>query len=365
MTADDLRGALIGEIRSSGARRGEALDSIRELSRRYEVSKAVAEKAVRSLVEDGICYAEQGRGVFLAVDADDGLESRLVATSTVAVVFGYLEYPATDHHFYRQVYEGIQEWIVGNRCNVLKLYNWRRKTPSQKGAELSRFASGVDGLIALGVYSDEDCIRLRNTGLPLVAVDHDTELLGVDCAVLDDVPAFEELTKRTVDASSGKVFFVQVVYESGEDPSGGARLGIVKSAAERAGRGEVSVIALNADDASQDEERTGIIRDALASGDEGPAVIFEDEYMVARVAGQLASAGYESMRDYVLGYLGPADMPDKLAGIPATVAAMDFRALGRSGAELLGARMKQGAGRAVKRAIRGEVLEHQPQSVRR
>jgi DNA-binding LacI/PurR family transcriptional regulator len=360
----NLRGLLIAQIRRAGLDRGAPLPSIREISRRHNVTKATAEKAVRALVADGICYAEQGRGVFLAVDDAAALEEKLAATRTIAVVFGYLDYPATDHHFYRQVYEGIQGWIVGGRCNLLKLYNWRVKSDAQKDQELARFASGVDGLIALGVYVDDDLIRLRNTGLPLAVVDFDTESLGIDCALLNDAPAFEELVERTLAESSGEVYFVQVTYEMGEDPSGGARLGIVRRAAERAGRRDVQVISLGADDASRDAEKLRELRERVSSGEAKPAVIFEDEYMVQRVAAHLAAAGRDAMRDYVPAYLGPAEPPAGLERIPALVAAFDFRGLGRTGGELLGARMKRGPGRPARKTVRGDVRECAPQAAR-
>jgi DNA-binding LacI/PurR family transcriptional regulator len=357
MAPEQLRVLLIDQVRAARLGRGDAMPSIRAISRAHEVSKAIAERAIRSLVADGICYAEQGRGVFLAVSSDVELESRLVAIKTIAVVFGYLEYPATDHHFYRQVYEGIQEWIVGNRCNVLKLYSWRQKAASQKDAELARFAGGIDGLIALGLYSDEDCMRLRNTGLPLAVVDYEAESLGIDCAIMDDCDTLEQLAARTFEAAPGELFFLHVKHESGEDPSHGARLRIVERVAKQAGRASVKVIALDADDTSRDTQELEVVRTEIAAGTARPAVIFDDEHLVARVAAELSSGDAEAMRDYVLAYLGPQEVPAELEKVPALIAGFDFRELGRAGGQLLEMRMQQGAGRPVKRAIRGEVRE--------
>jgi len=170
-----VREELPERIREQGLRRGSALPSIRKISRIYGVSKAAAERAGRSLVRDGISYTQHGRGVFLAVEDP---EEAMSGSNTIGVVFGFLEYPRTDHCFYRQVYEGTQEWVARSRCNVLKLFSWRAKSASQKANELAHFTSLLGGLVALGIYSDEDCILLRNTGLPLVVLDHDTDAAG-------------------------------------------------------------------------------------------------------------------------------------------------------------------------------------------
>ncbi len=358
MTADDLREALVQEIRNTRARKGELLDSIRELARRYGVSKAVAEKAVRSLVKNGICYAEQGKGVFVAIEDPNEIDDLLDTPKTICAVFGFLEYPRSDHHFFRQVYEGTQEWIAGNRFNVLKLYSWRAKSAAVKDRELRRCAPAVDGFLTLGIYSDEDCIRLRNSGLPVAAIDYDVESLGIDSATFDNYDTMKELVGTVVDRDPGEVWYISVQRAKMDDPSLVERRTAFKEVLKDAGRPFDSVkhIELPVDDGVHDD---GLLA-PIARGSEGsmPAVVFEDEYLVVRAAAALARRGLEAGRDYLLAYVGPADRPEDLAALPALAAAYDFRSLGRAGIELLHERMKANPGRPVKRTVPGLVREH-------
>ena len=59
----DVRAKLIREFRSSRLCNGQTIESVRTIAERFGISKSAAQKAVRSLVADGICRAEHGRGV--------------------------------------------------------------------------------------------------------------------------------------------------------------------------------------------------------------------------------------------------------------------------------------------------------------
>jgi hypothetical protein len=233
----ELRRAILAEAHRRGLGCGRALPSLREISRAHGVSKALAERAVAGLVEEGICRAQHGRGVFLAVDGPEAAAEKLAPVLTVGVVFGFQDYPATDHPFYRQVYEGLAEWIAARGANVLKLYNWRTKSPAQKRRELREFAGSLGGLVALGVYSDRDCILLRDAGLPLVVLDYDTGGLGIDCATLDNPGGMLELGRRVAAASSGEVFLVSAQRGSDDDPAPRERRAALERALAETGRG--------------------------------------------------------------------------------------------------------------------------------
>jgi len=339
-----VREALIKEIGHGKLQRGEPLPSIREISKAQRVSKAIAERAVRSLVEEGICYAEQGRGVFLAVDGPDELD-RLTQTATVGAIFGYLEYPRTDHVFYRQVYEGTQEWISGRHFNVLRLYSWRAKGPVQKSRELAQFADRLAGLVALGVYSDADCTLMRNTGLPLVVLDYDTESLGIDCAVLDNFETMYRLGRRVMAEEPGEVFLIGMERRTYDDPTSLERRAALEKAMAESGRSfpEENWLRLPISLGKKDRARLKTVRAAARSG--GPRPL-----------------GLKAEKDYLLAYTGAAELSPQLERIPALVGASDYRKLGRAGAELLGERMKKGPGRPVKVAVPGEIVDLRPHS---
>jgi len=341
---------------------GSALPSVRKISRIYGVSKAAAERAVRSLVRDGICYTQHGRGVFLAVENP---EEAVSGSKTIGVVFGFLEYPRTDHRFYRQVYEGTQEWTARSRCNVLKLFSWRAKSAGQKANELARFAPLLGGLVALGIYSDEDCILLRNTGLPLVVLDYDTELLGIDCAVLNNYRTMYELGRRLMAEDPGEVFLVSMERLSHDAPALLERRTALERAMAEADRrlrpgNIISMVPNDGPTDAEDRERLTPVWQAARQGGRRTAVVSVDEYLVSRICTTLLDLGLEPGRDFLLAYVGPEDMPDELLPHPAFIGAYDYHELGRLGTGLLERRIKTGPGRPVKAVVTGAVREYVP-----
>ncbi|MFH1022297.1 MAG: hypothetical protein V1809_02805 [Planctomycetota bacterium] len=341
---------LLEDIRRNGLRRGQAIDSIRRISQKFKIGKAVAEKAVRSLVEDGICRPEHGRGVFLAVD--DPAEVREAAT--IGIVFGYMDYPRTDHVFYRQVYEGMQEWLTDRDFNVLKLFGWRRKTPAQKARELSLFANHLAGIMALGLYTDDDCLLLRDTNLPVAVLDYDTESLGLDCAVMDNESAFEQLGKKLLADGAGEIFLVRPERKKEDDPARRDRL----RGLERAIANPCRVIELAGPE--EDPSRLSPLMAAAGTGRAKPAAVCDDHTLIPRVTQAAAQKKLFPGRNIVMACVGPADTQEEFAAVPATIAGFDFHKLGRAGADLLDERMKRGPGRPLKTMVPGRIRKHVP-----
>lgn len=354
-THSDLRSSLLNMIRNKELRRDQCLPSIRELSRRHRASKAAAERAVRSLVADGICRAEQGKGIFLNVDHPKDLDRLLAVPSTITVVFGYLDYPRSDSVFFRQVYEGIQSGITEDNCNILKLYNWKSKPATQKAGELSRFAGSVDGFVSLGIYSDEDMIRLRNTGRPVVAVDFDTHSLGIDCAVFDNGNALRELAREVLRSDPGEIYYLSQDRERTEDPSLLERRDAFAEVLGEAGR---TFQHLNHTEFRSIRE-LGRVRKKNATG-KCPFVVTDGDSLVPGTIRSLSRRGLSPGRDYQLAYVGPSEIPTPLIDYPALTVAFEFRKLGNAGAELFARRTKSGPGRPIRLAVPGTVRRHAP-----
>ncbi len=354
----DLRDRLLGEIRSAGLGRGEALPSLRDIASRFGVTKASAEKAVRTLVQDGICYTEPGRGAFLAADS-----SELADTAVLGFVFGVFEYPRTGVLFYRQVYEGAHGWICDGRYNVMKFYEWRSKTAVQKAREWKGIADRLSGAVALGIYDDADCMLLRNSGLPVVVLDYDTRDLGVDCAVLDCAGSMLRLGRAVLARGASEIFFARPGYgPKSQDPASEQRRRGLKRAAAEAGlpfsdREIVDVAG------AQEATELGRLAECLAKlrgGGRRGAVVCEDSGLVKSVVGALTEAGLSPGTDYVLAYSSPERPPREIAGYPAVLAAFDFRRLGAAGMEMLGERMEKGPGRPRRICLREEIVDWSP-----
>ncbi len=358
----DLRVALLQDIGKAGVSAGSALPSIRQIAKTYGVSKALVERTVRRLVEEGICRAEHGRGVFLAVE--DPLDA-VVEISTIGVVFGFQEYPKTDHPFYRQVFEGFQEWIAEHGYNQLKLSGWRTKSRARKAREIGAFADRLGGIIALGIYSDADCLLLRDTGVPVVVLDYDTGALGIDCAVLDNYSGMLALGREVAARLPGGAFFVSMWRADSADPAREERRAALEKALGEAGMRlptEASLELAVSEGASVegDAARLSPIIGSARDGKRPPAVVCDDSYIVPRVAAAMGSAGLTASKDYLLAYAGPAEPTDDIRPWPAIVAAYDFRELGRAGARLLEERITRGPGRAAKAAVGAKVVEYVP-----
>jgi DNA-binding LacI/PurR family transcriptional regulator len=356
---EGLREQLLEGLRGAGLRRGEVLPSLREISGRYGVTKAAAERALRSLVDEGVCYTEPGRGAFMAVDS-----AELVETSTLAFVFGVYEYPRTGVAFYRDVYEGFQDWIFDAGHNVVKFYEWRSKSRPQKTREWAQFSDRVTGVGVLGVYADGDCMLLRNSGLPVVVMDYDTQSLGVDCAVLDCAGSMRRLGRALFERGASDVFFVRAAWgATSPDPASEERRRGLKTAASEAG------VALDAErviNVAGREEQGELQRLAAATREleragKTAAVVCEDGGLAPRVAEALASAGLRAGDGYLLGYTSGLEPAGGAREHKATLAAFDFRALGRMGGDLLAERMKRGAGRPARALLKEEIRDWSPQ----
>ena len=287
------------------------------------------------------------------------------------VFWGFLEYLRIDSLFLfcelfcELFYEGTEEWMARSRCNVLKRFSWRAKSAGRKANRLARFAALLGALVALGIHGDEDCVLLRNTGLPLVVLDYDTELLGIDCAVLDNYRTMYDLGRWLMAEDPAEVFLVSMERLSRDDPALLKRRTALEKAMAEADRrlrpGNIISMVPNDDPTdAEDRERLTPVWQAARQGGRRTAVVSEDEYLVSRIGTTLLDSGLEPGRDLLLAYVGPEDMPDELLPHPAFIGAYGYHGLGRLGTGLLERRIRTGPGRPVKAMVAGVVREYVP-----
>jgi DNA-binding LacI/PurR family transcriptional regulator len=343
----DLRARLIEEFRSKRLRSGQPIESIRAIAERFGIGKSAAEKVVRSLIADGICRAQHGRGVFLAVDDPQEVK----ASKLIGVVSGYSQYPLADNVIYRQMFAGLDRWIVGQGHNALTLHHWRNKPVAQKSRELAQYAPQVAGLAAVGIYNDATCILLRNSGLPLVVIDYDASPLGVDSAVTDSLGAARLLGEAIMARGVERAFHVRWRRDGDPDPAREERLeGLRQSLVARL----VGPVEM----ANQDHaEPLAQIARAVRDGPGRTAVVCDDHAVVPGAMRILDELGLAPGRDFLLGYVGPRLAPQETPAWPALVAAFDFETMGQGAGRLLDRRIKAGPGRPERMVLPAEMVE--------
>ena len=345
---------LLEESRGQKLSRGARLPSVRELSRRYRVAKGTVQQAFAELVREGLCFMVDRKGLFLAKEPPPAEPP----STTVGIVLGYERYNQEDNPFYRALFEGAEMEATGRRHNVLSLCGWKRKGPLEKGREVEQFREQLAGFVALGIYSERDCLRLRDSGAPSVAVDYETGDLGIDCVVIDNRQVMRLLCERVLTEEPGEIFLVDLARPSDYDPAIPERRGAFEAALAAAGRQAAPQNFVYLGGPEGDAGRIDSLRTALRGGAPRPAVLCMDEYTARIFLEKLGPEGPRPGRDFLLAYVGflQPQYPE-MAGVPALIGAVDFRELGREGLRLLEERVERGPGRAVRRTVGGQVME--------
>jgi DNA-binding LacI/PurR family transcriptional regulator len=344
---------IVREAREHKLEAGARLPSVRALASRYGVGRRIIEQAFRRLVREGLCYAVNRKGVFLAREPLPAVaESTMVGT-----VLAYEGYEREDNPFYRLLFEGAEVEITGRGHDLLSLYNWSRKSARQKDLEVERFRDRVAGFLALSVCDERDCLRLRDAGVPVVAVDYETQDLGIDCVVIDNSRVMGSLCERVLGEASGPVFLVDQPRASEGDPAFPQRRAAFEEALAAAGRpvSEENFISL-ARAGSGSGELEPLLKAAGRAG-RRPAAVCMGEFYARELLRRLGAAGPKPGRDFLLAYVGfLAPQHPETAEAPALIGAVDYRRLGREGVRLLEERIAGGPGRALRRTVGGEVV---------
>jgi DNA-binding LacI/PurR family transcriptional regulator len=345
---------LLEDCRQRGLAGGDRLPSVRDLSSRYRVAKTTVQQAFRELVREGLCRLVDRKGLFLACAPPPPAPS----LSTIGLVMTYQRYNDEDNPFYRALFEGAEAEAARVRRNVLSLCDWKTKGPLQKNREVEQFREKLAGFVALGIYDERDCLRLRDSGIPVVAVDYETRDLGLDCAVIDNRGVMGALCARALAARPAEIFLVDLARPGDYDPAIVERRQAFEQALAAAGRKAGPENFVDLGKPGGDAGAVEPLRLAAGRGRRRAAAVCTDEFAARVLLRALGPAGPRPGRDFLLAYLGflRPQYPD-LAALPAVIGAVDFRELGREGVRLLEERVARGPGRAVRRTVGGQVVE--------
>jgi DNA-binding LacI/PurR family transcriptional regulator len=342
LSCKELRQNLLRSFAEEGVSRAAPLPSIRETAAKFGVTRSLAERAIRGLVQEGVLRAEHGRGLFLAADGKD-----LVTSATVGAVFGHSEYAYETQLFQRRVYEGFRSVMVEENYNILSFHNWAHKSALLQRRELALHAAGLQGVALLEIYNDDACLLFRDSGLPVVVLDYDAQPLGMNCVVLDCFDSTLGLVRELARAgANGRIHYADLVYLS--DPAHALRKAATEQGAAELGVPFTAENLLVMGHPGTKAELAAIVKSMRASRKAGKrdAVVCYDYSVVPRLAAQLAEEGLAPERDYLLGYSGPVGLPEESRRTPALLAAFDFFEMGRLGGELLLSSVQSGGKRA-------------------
>ncbi len=338
------------EIQDTEAQAGSAMPSIRNIAKSHKVSQALAQKAIELLVDADICRAEHGRGVFVRDSIQQPIQELLKETKTIAVVFGYAPHPETSHPFYKNVFNGFQEWLHSEEHDLLSFFAWRSKSASKKKQLIRRHAQHIDAFITIGIYNDDDLILLRNTGLPVCALDIDATTLGIHSVFMDNKQAIQLLTQSVLKERPKELIYIDFATETSVDGSAQERLDTF-NAARTASRHLLKsqlCIAMNSFEDWHEEEKhqckqmLTMIKNSISK----PSIVIGDAALIPKIISYLQEHALHANDDYALAYVGDPTSEMELMHIPARVAAFDFKSVGAVGGQSLAQQFKSESSRA-------------------
>lgn len=201
-----IRNAILEEIRTGKLVAGNAVPSELELAKRYGVSRITSKKALDSLQQDGFVVRERGRGTFVATA---GSNTTSPANRRSPMRIGFVVPDMSDTYGVRML-DGIEE-----RVRALGYQLVLRRTHGQVVQESQAIAefidSGVAGLIVFpvhGEYYNAELLKHVLAGFPVVLVDRILPGIPVSSVCTDNVSAARQLTELLLQHGHRKIAFV-------------------------------------------------------------------------------------------------------------------------------------------------------------
>jgi DNA-binding LacI/PurR family transcriptional regulator len=202
-----LQNIIKEQIESQEKKPGDNIPSEKELCNIYGISQITARKAIFELVNDGALYRVPGKGTFVA-EAKPGIKTSVrLRTENIAFVISREHHPVFSNSFYSFVFKGAEDEIRAHGYNLFyqtldeKLMN-----------DLSSFKlieeKKVDGLLLVGEMNHDFIMKIKDTGIPAVLVDHDIKNIPMDAVTSDNFNGAYEVISYLIDLGHRKIGFV-------------------------------------------------------------------------------------------------------------------------------------------------------------
>lgn len=201
-----IRDAILRDIRSGVLREGDPVPSELELAQRFGVSRITSKKALDTLRQDGVVVRERGRGTFVAGGATSS--PTLPQPSTPRRI-GFVV-PDMSDTFGVRILNGIDD--RARECGYQLVLRRTRGQEAEESRAIAEFvATGLDGLIVFpvhGEYYNPELLRHVLAGFPVVLVDRVLPGIPVSTVCTDNVAAAHRLTSWLIERGHTYIGFV-------------------------------------------------------------------------------------------------------------------------------------------------------------
>ncbi|MFC1582918.1 GntR family transcriptional regulator, partial [Planctomycetota bacterium] len=173
--------AIIKLIRQDGYGVSDFLPSYRDLAARFEVSLVTIKKAMDLLVGQGLVVNVPAKGCYVNKDISD-IKRKMTQIGMIFYGTNQLFFSSA---YAQEIFQGIMLQAEGVRADVrhFSIKHQGRIPP----AEI--LASGVEGVILVGIVNEEYLQEFVANGIPAVVVDYHAPELALDFVVCDNAKA--------------------------------------------------------------------------------------------------------------------------------------------------------------------------------
>ena len=185
LKSDRLREILRQNIAGGNFQPGDRLPSEPELVARYKVSRSTVREAITALAQEGILYRIQGKGTFVA---EAKPEHRTFAVMLPFLFFNDSAPFGAGTDVSPRLMQAIEGEARRVQANILLYLNHRHPALEKENIEnlLERQVDGVLLNFVRGGANRESIERIRESGIPLVFIDHFMPGASHDFVVTDN-----------------------------------------------------------------------------------------------------------------------------------------------------------------------------------
>ena len=184
---------------------GQKLPSIRKFAKQWEVSTITVIKAFEKLKQDGFVTTNQRSGFFVS-----GGQSGALSSKKIGILSPTRPQDINRNKSLYATYNQLEKDLVlaGHRCSA-HLGRWQ--SPDGGHAYLSADEIndyGLDAVVIMNMYNYHYLSQLAELRIPIMAIDFDASVLGIDSLYFDNTAAAMKLTNKLIAAGHKDILFI-------------------------------------------------------------------------------------------------------------------------------------------------------------